>query len=46
MFAQLKQLYLMLKKLKESLNEIKTRLEQLERQHDKRDNDLSIQVID
>ncbi|CAG8521509.1 30812_t:CDS:2 [Racocetra persica] len=45
-FAQLKQLYLILKRLDESTNEIKARLERLEKQHDERENDLSTQVID
>ncbi|CAG8621613.1 20564_t:CDS:2, partial [Cetraspora pellucida] len=46
MFIQLKHLYLMLKKLKESTNKIKVRLGHLERHQEKQENDLSAQMID
>ncbi|CAG8828063.1 1947_t:CDS:1, partial [Racocetra persica] len=45
-FAQFKQLYLIFKKLDMSSNEIKTRLDCLERYQEEQENDLSIQVID
>ncbi|CAG8830515.1 4946_t:CDS:1, partial [Cetraspora pellucida] len=46
MFTQLKHLYLMFKRLKESTNEIKARLGCLERHQEEQENDLSVQVID
>ncbi|CAG8735576.1 23975_t:CDS:2, partial [Cetraspora pellucida] len=46
MFAQLKHLYLMLKRLEESTNKIKARLGRLERHQEEQENDLSAQVID
>ncbi|CAG8712845.1 5915_t:CDS:1, partial [Cetraspora pellucida] len=46
MFTQLKHLYLMLKRLEESTNEIKARLDHLERHQEKQKNDLSVQIID
>ncbi|CAG8820441.1 23564_t:CDS:1, partial [Cetraspora pellucida] len=46
MFAQLKHLYLMLKRFKKSTNKIKARLGHLERHQEEQENDLSVQVID
>ncbi|CAG8817544.1 22682_t:CDS:1, partial [Cetraspora pellucida] len=46
MFVQLKHLYLMLKRLEKSTNEIKARLGYLERHQEKQENDLFAQVID
>ncbi|CAG8719115.1 20288_t:CDS:1, partial [Cetraspora pellucida] len=46
MFTQLKYLYLILKRLKKSTNEIKARLGCLERYQKEQENDLSMQVID
>ncbi|CAG8828954.1 6922_t:CDS:1, partial [Cetraspora pellucida] len=46
MFAQLKHLYLMLKRLEESTNEINARLGHLERHQEEQENDLFAQVID
>ncbi|CAG8829162.1 16144_t:CDS:1, partial [Cetraspora pellucida] len=46
MFAQLKHLYLILKRLEESTNEIKARLGHLKRHQEEQENDLSVQVID
>ncbi|CAG8806412.1 7541_t:CDS:1, partial [Racocetra persica] len=41
-----KRKHLMLKRLDESINEIKARLERLEKQYDKKENDLFAQVMD
>ncbi|CAG8802797.1 21548_t:CDS:1, partial [Cetraspora pellucida] len=46
MFTQLKHLYLMLKRLEKSTNEIKARLGHLKRHQEKQENNLSVQVID
>ncbi|CAG8828800.1 23547_t:CDS:1, partial [Cetraspora pellucida] len=42
MFTQLKHLYLMLKRLEESTNEIKARLGCLKRHQKEQENDLSV----